>query len=189
MSHLDYEINKELGECYLFMGEMDKAHEYYTKAAGSNGVHADPYLGLATVAVHRGQLDEAYSLYLKASSLDETEKALTGLGLVEIELGKVEDAHGHFNQALDKNPGNMIALLGIVQSGYVLSKVDEVISRLSLCLDEDPLKHDIRFTLAGCLVNNNRKQEACGHLERILEHEPEYQAAKELIASLESDSI
>jgi len=21
MSHLDYEINKELGECYLFMGE------------------------------------------------------------------------------------------------------------------------------------------------------------------------
>ena len=24
-SHLDYEINKELGECYLFMGDLDKA--------------------------------------------------------------------------------------------------------------------------------------------------------------------
>ena len=26
-SHLDYEINKELGECYLFMGELDKAED------------------------------------------------------------------------------------------------------------------------------------------------------------------
>lgn len=24
-SHLDYEINKELGECYLFMGDLEKA--------------------------------------------------------------------------------------------------------------------------------------------------------------------
>ena len=32
-NHLDYEINKELGECYLFMGELDKAEDYYTKAA------------------------------------------------------------------------------------------------------------------------------------------------------------
>lgn len=50
--HMDYEINKELGECYLFMGELDKAEEYYKKAVGSNGIHPDPYLGLATVAVH-----------------------------------------------------------------------------------------------------------------------------------------
>ena len=35
-NQLDYEINKELGECYLFMGDFDKAEEYYRKAAGSN---------------------------------------------------------------------------------------------------------------------------------------------------------
>ena len=57
MSHLDYEINKELGECYLFMGDLDKAEEYYRKAASSNGVHPDPYLGLATIAVQRGERD------------------------------------------------------------------------------------------------------------------------------------
>ena len=58
-SHLDYEINKELGECYLFMGDLDKAEEYYRKAMASNGVHADPYLGLATVAIQRGNIDDA----------------------------------------------------------------------------------------------------------------------------------
>ena len=58
-SHLDYEINKELGECYLFMGDLDKAEDYYQKAAGNNGVHPDPYLGLATIAVQRGDLEQA----------------------------------------------------------------------------------------------------------------------------------
>ena len=58
---LDYEINKELGECYLFMGDLDKAEEYYGKAVTSNGIHADPYLGLATIAVQRGDLDKAMS--------------------------------------------------------------------------------------------------------------------------------
>ena len=53
--HLDYEINKELGECYLFMGDLDKAENYYRKAANSAGEYADSYLGLATIAVQRGQ--------------------------------------------------------------------------------------------------------------------------------------
>ena len=65
--HLDYEINKELGECYLFMGELEKAEEYYKKAASSNGIHPDPYLGLATVAVQRGALEDAMLMYEKAS--------------------------------------------------------------------------------------------------------------------------
>ena len=50
-NQLDYEINKELGECYLFMGDFDKAEEYYRKAASSGAQNAAPYMGLATVAV------------------------------------------------------------------------------------------------------------------------------------------
>ena len=41
-NQLDYEINKELGECYLFMGDFDKAEEYYRKAASSNSQSAAP---------------------------------------------------------------------------------------------------------------------------------------------------
>ena len=61
-NQLDYEINKELGECYLFMGDFDKAEEYYRKAAGSNSQSAAPFLGLATVAVQRSDLDKALVL-------------------------------------------------------------------------------------------------------------------------------
>ena len=81
-NQLDYEINKELGECYLFMGDFDKAEEYYRKAASSNSQSAAPFLGLATVAVQRSDLDKALVLYQKAAAVEETDKALCGIGLV-----------------------------------------------------------------------------------------------------------
>ena len=34
-NQLDYEINKELGECYLFMGDFDKAEECFKKSEQS----------------------------------------------------------------------------------------------------------------------------------------------------------
>ena len=86
-NQLDYEINKELGECYLFMGDFDKAEEYYRKAAAGNSRSSAPYMGLATVAVQRSELDKALTLYQKAAAVEETDKALCGIGLVHMEKG------------------------------------------------------------------------------------------------------
>jgi tetratricopeptide (TPR) repeat protein len=81
-SHMNYEINKELGECYLFMGELDKAEQHYEKAANSNWTHPDPYLGLATVAMQRGHLDNALDLYRRARELEASNKSVTGMALL-----------------------------------------------------------------------------------------------------------
>ena len=64
------------------MGDFDKAEEYYRKAASSSSQNAAPYLGLATVAVQRSDLDKALILYQKAAAVEETDKALCGIGLV-----------------------------------------------------------------------------------------------------------
>ena len=66
---LDYEINKELGECYLFMGEYEKATEYYEKAAESGSEFAAPQMGLATIAVQVGDYDKATVHYQKRLNL------------------------------------------------------------------------------------------------------------------------
>lgn len=127
-SHLDYEINKELGECYLFMGELDKAEQYYEKAANSNGTHPDPYLGLATVAVQRGHLDNALSLYRRASEIEASDKSLAGMALVEMETGALDSAFTHFSQALEHNPENLVALYGLVQAGHGLNRLEAILS-------------------------------------------------------------
>ncbi|NJB69233.1 tetratricopeptide (TPR) repeat protein [Desulfobaculum xiamenense] len=185
-SHLDYEINKELGECYLFMGDLEKAHEYYSKAVTCNGVHPDPYLGLATIAVQRGDLDDALQLYTKAASIDADDKSLAGMGLVEMELGRHEEAFGHFAGALERNPENLIAVFMMVQLGHTLGRIEETLPHMENFLAISPLKHDVRYSLAGCLSCLGRTDEAMAHLEQILANDPSHEAARELLEQLRS---
>lgn len=181
---LDYEINKELGECYLFMGDLDKAEEYYVKAVSSNGVHADPYLGLATVAVQRGDLDKAMGLYRKAAGIAADDKSLSGMALIEMERGEADAAFTHFKGALASNPENLVALFGLVRLANAESRLEEVVPYLRDYLSLDPLKHEVRFTLAGCLVNLGRHAEAGMELEAILAQDPRYAAAQQLSEEL-----
>ncbi len=183
-THLDYEINKELGECYLFMGDIDKAEEYYVKAAKSNGVHPEPYIGLATIAVHRGQNKKALDLYGKAAEIEPNDKALSGMGLMLTEAGRHEEAFENYAKALNFNPENMVATFGLIQLGHALHRLDEVIPYLENFLSVAPEKDDVRFALSGCLVGLGRSEDARSHLEIILEHDPSNESCKELYESI-----
>lgn len=183
-SHLDYEINKELGECYLFMGELDRAEDYYNKAIGSNGVHPEPYLGLATIAVQRGDLDKALELYRKADSIAASDKALAGMALVEMETGAHDEAFAHVTKALEINPSNLIALFSLIRIGHVLNRLAETMPHLVNYLTIDPAQHDVRYSLAGCLASLGRNEEAKKELDTILLASPDHAAAKELASQL-----
>ena len=186
MSHLDYEINKELGECYLFMGELDKAEDYYKKAASSNGVHPDPYLGLATIAVQRGDLESALELYSKAHGIDSTDKTFAGIGLVKMEQGAKEEAFELFMQSLAKNPENMVSLLSIIRLGHELEKLPQIIAPLESYLSINPGKSEVRYSLAGCMVCLDRKEEAQALLEQIVANDPGFEPAHELLAQFDA---
>jgi tetratricopeptide (TPR) repeat protein len=183
-SHLDYEINKELGECYLFMGDFDKAEEYYRKAAGNNAQSAAPYMGLATVAVQRSELDKALVLYQKAAAVEESDKALCGMGLVYMEQGKHAEAFSHFVRALDKAPGNMVALNCLVREAYQLGLVESILNYLEAALEASVETEAIRVSLAGCLIYLGRGEEARPHLEMVLGTNPANTNAKELIETM-----
>jgi len=183
-NHLDYEINKELGECYLFMGDLDKAEDYYRKAVDASSGHASPYLGLAAIAIQRGNLQDALTLYSKAASIEPNDKSLTGVGLVKMELGAHEEAFSCFAQALGHNPENAVALNCIVREGYNLSRLEEVVPYLQICLESAPDKEAVRVTLAGCLMSLGKNEEARRHLEAVLGDNPANAGAQELFNNI-----
>ena len=100
MSQIDYEINKELGECYLFMGELEKARGYYQKAAAADSAAVDPFLGLAAIAVSEGDLNAALTLYRKAHAVAPGVKSLPGMAMVEAELGRPDEAFADYAEVL-----------------------------------------------------------------------------------------
>ena len=181
--HIDYEINRELGECYLFMGEFDKAAEYYNKAIDCETSHSDPYMGLAAISIQKGDLDSARASYQAAVDLAAGDKALAGLGLVEMEQGEQDSAFGHFNEALKLNPSNMIAMNAMLQLAYKLEKVEHLLPHLEASLEEED-SDTVRFTLAGCLSYLGRNDEAKTHLEILLGKDPTNTNAQELYAHI-----
>lgn len=185
---LDYEINKELGECYLFMGDLDKAEEYYHKAMGDGEAYAEPYLGLATIAVQRGELDLAMGHYRKAADLEPGDRSYAGMALIEMEWGAAQDAFTHFGMALASNPENLVALFGMVRLAYAHNRVQDALPHLKDYLNVDPVKSEVRFTLAGCLMTLGRFDDAREQLDMILAQEPGNQHAMELAEQLRRDA-
>ena len=178
-SHLDYEINKELGECYLFMGELDKAESYYIKAVASSEQEADPYMGLATIAMQRGDMDSALTHYSRAVSLQESDKAIAGLGLAHMNQGNHIEAFNLFSRALSINPANAVALGCLVRESYEQSRVAEVVPYLEACLEVTD-DENIKVTLAGCLVSLEKTDDARLLLSEVLVANPQNQNARDL---------
>ena len=183
-NQMDYEINKELGECYLFMGDFDKAEEYYRKAAENNPEAAAPFMGLATVAVQRSDLDKALVLYQKAAKVEESDKAFCGIGLVHMEQGEHEEAFEYFSRALTLASDNIVALNCLVRESYQLNCVDKALPFLSNALKTSAEHVAVRVTLAGCLMTLGRNEEARTHLEAVLANDPQNIHAKELIQTM-----
>ncbi len=180
-SHLDYEINKELGECYLFMGELDKAETYYEKAIQANPEFSAPFVGLATIAIQNGDLDKALELYKKGVEAEYNEKALAGIGLVLMEKGLVQEAFEKFAEALNHCADNVVALSCIVRIAYAENKIIEVVPFLQRAIEVSDENFNNSITLAGCFVSLDRNPEAIAILEAIMEKAPECFEAKELL--------
>lgn len=180
MSAMDYEINKELGECYLFMNDFTKAEEYYQKATEAEPTQVAPVMGLATIAMQRGETENALTLYSKALSLEENDKVLAGMGLVKMQMGVHEEAFEYFVRSLNLNPQNAVSMNCLVHEGYQLSRLEEVVPHLEIALQNDSHNEDIHISLAGCLVSLGRVEEGTKHLESVLAENPANTSAKEL---------
>ncbi|MDR2075391.1 MAG: tetratricopeptide repeat protein [Desulfovibrio sp.] len=181
MNQIDYEINKELGECYLFMGELEKARGYYQKAAAADGSAIDPFMGLAAIAVSEGDLNAALTLYRKAHAVAPGVKSLTGMAMVEAELGRTDDAFSHYAEVLALEPGNMLVINNFLQLAHARNRLAEMVPFLEGALETGDTEA-VRYALAGCLTVLGREDEARAQLELLLQTNPANSEAQQLYA-------
>jgi len=91
-----------------------------------------------------------------------------------------EDAFSLFQQAVEVNPENHRALLGVLQTGYPLKKFTEMERMISAYLDLHPGSLDMLYSFAGVLFAQGKVNEARLEVEKILVFEPGHEHALEL---------
>ncbi|CAM9217141.1 unnamed protein product [Discosporangium mesarthrocarpum] len=102
------------GVFYLSQGELDRA-KYFFENARKKRDNFPATLGEAAISYHNGNYKQALDLYSEAIRLNPgcSDSVRVGLGLCCYKLGQVERAKAAMKRALDLNPENVEAMVGL----------------------------------------------------------------------------
>jgi tetratricopeptide (TPR) repeat protein len=115
------EISYLLGYTYIELGDINNAEIYVLQAAEYSPVNAAYLAELGYISQTKGDFQQALSFFERAeenaesfspkhSKQQEFARAKRGVGFNLIELGKLEEAKIKFNEALQINPSDQIAI-------------------------------------------------------------------------------
>nr|XP_019591501.1 PREDICTED: Bardet-Biedl syndrome 4 protein isoform X1 [Rhinolophus sinicus] len=111
LNQKDWEICHNLGVCYIYLKQFNKAQEQLQSALHLNR-HDLTYVMLGRIHLLEGDVDKAIEVYRKAVEFSpENTELLTTLGLLYLQLGIYQKAFEHLGNALTYDPTNYQALL------------------------------------------------------------------------------
>ncbi|XP_047015808.1 Bardet-Biedl syndrome 4 protein [Ictalurus punctatus] len=111
LNQKDWEINHNLGVCYIYTKDFKSAEEHLNTALQLNK-HDMTYMMLGKSYLLQGDTEKAIEIYKSAVEFSpENTELLTTLGLLYMQLGKYQRAFEHLGNALTYDPNNYKAIL------------------------------------------------------------------------------
>ena len=180
-----YEKLQELGNCHLAMAELSKAKWCFSRAAVLAPDRADPLVGLANVSFQLGRHEEAYRQFLRALEFDSRcAGACAGLAMIYQERMDCRQAFDMYLRALDIEPDNLLALLGLFQMSRRMGTFKQIIHYLEVYRQGHPDDSAVLFCLASLYVQENCLLRARELLLEVLDLEPGKPEANALLAQV-----
>ncbi|HWP66485.1 MAG TPA: tetratricopeptide repeat protein [Candidatus Limnocylindria bacterium] len=181
----NYLAHNQLGEALAAQGRFDEAVAHYEAAARLNPTYAEAQNNLGNARLRSGRLEDAEAYFRRALRLDPgLAEAHNGLGTVLAERGDDEAAVAEFRAALAIRPGYPEALLNLAHAlrrrGAVAASADAYLQVIAV----RPDWLDARLGLAKALVGLGHADQARATVAWVLERDPGYEAARELLAQL-----
>jgi serine/threonine protein kinase/Flp pilus assembly protein TadD len=172
---------------------LEKALQYFGEAVALDPDYAPAWTGLALA--YGSQASEGYSPvaegYEKARKAVEHALALDpNLGEAHAALAMIRRTYDwdwagadvSARRALELEPGNGAAILGVARVASGLGRLDEALDLTRRAAMSDPLNVAIHYRLARYLYFLGRLDEAVASFTKVLELNPEYPAAHEDLA-------
>ncbi|MCI5065292.1 glycosyltransferase [bacterium] len=181
LSHEPFEELAKKGYEAAQRKELEEAHRYLAAAEESNPRAIRVLCNRAAVFLAEERVEKAKEYFQRARNVDPSDnKAHTGYAMCLMMEEKKELAHGEFLQILERDPTDMIAILQLLDCSYSLERYEALEEVLKKVITLQPENFDMRFCLAGCLVRENKLEEARSHLEVLLAERPQHGGSLEL---------
>ena len=169
----DIRFHNGLGMVLHAVGESSAALESFRKAARLDSNSAKAFANIGLVFVKHGRNSEAVAALQRALRLSPDDTFSWGLlGAAYRNEGRTDKAIGAYRRAIDLAPektDNYYFLAMIFQKLGQLGRAEALFREV---LVRDPEAHHVHSNLALCLLDQNRYQDAIGHLELALQLHP-----------------
>ena len=177
-----YEVLRELGDCYISVGDYGQAQQCYEKAASLGPDEPGPYVGLGVAALQRQKLDDAEIAFRVACRLDPTcARAYAGLAMVCQQRQDFQQAFDLYMKSLELNTDSITALLGLFQVSCQMGSFAKVIYYLEVYLDMHPGDVSVMFALAALYLKDGRAEQSRTTLQNLLALDPTNRDAANLL--------
>jgi glycosyltransferase involved in cell wall biosynthesis/tetratricopeptide (TPR) repeat protein len=168
-------------ESLVLQGSIVEAERIYDQLLGSNPRSARAICGKGAISASRNDWSTAERFFRQANEFEPSyDVALAGLGLCSHWAKDTMNAWTWYMKALSYNPENVRALLGVIEIGYSLNRLEEVEKVIKEYLDYHPADLDIIYSLAGCYVAQERLDEAVEEIQKISLFRPDDEKLMEL---------
>jgi tetratricopeptide (TPR) repeat protein len=182
-----YHVLKEMADCYTELGQYPQAGKTYKQAIEFRPDLHDAWLGLGLLAVQANQLAVAKdALHRVLEIKDDCPQACAALAVTYQKDQDYNAAFDMYLRALELDPDNMLALLGLFQTSAKLGSFAKIIYYLELYLDTHEDDASVLFCLATLYGKEGRYEKARDLLRRVVKIQPDKQEARQLLAKVES---
>lgn len=182
----NYDMLKELGDCYVSVKNYSQAQQCYDRAAEIDPDNAGPYIGIGAIAFQKGRLNEAQNAFKVALRLDpKSAKAFCGIAAIYQLREQYAQAFDLYLKCLEIDTDNMTALLGLFQTSCQMGSFSKVIHYLEVYLQMHPDDTAVMFCLATLYIKDHQPCQAREVLHEILAVEPANTEAIDLLEEAE----
>jgi tetratricopeptide (TPR) repeat protein len=178
----------QIAEEYREQGELDAALESYQRALSAAPDYVPVHLGIAEVQREAGQLEEAAAAYQAVLDLDEGNiQAQTGLCDTYITLGDTLQESGDIAGAMKCYRHVLDIYAEHTEAQERLADLDRVATvQRQLARSRERQELDDWYAEARYALSEGDHDKAAGFLHKVVDRDPEYRDAKQLLARAEA---
>lgn len=188
LDHL-FDLHKQLGNCYLHLGQLNNSEAHYRKAYEINTNSDSLHVNIGTLALKRNDGATALLHFKEAARLKPSNSAAwTGVGLAHLALEEKEAALNSFATALEHDIREVTALYNLVRCAYELKKFDKARTLLVEYIKNNPVNSNILYSYAGILFHSGRFNEAKEECEKLLAFSPNHSGALRILEMIKSNT-